>query len=218
LHHLPVYGNEPRVKCKNLRGPWQEVQLQVHALDEIDTPAFWSFVDEAIAGFQKFTDRVQQRPEDVMPWKVLGQKWHFSRKGFPPGKKIYWEVEVLEELCELLTAAAPGAQFLWNNQQLVHVFLNGQREPWATIHTKRLSSLDLALAGPKGRFALGRIANLGAERELDAGRADCDFVKLKFCSLDDLATVELAAFLGEHAAAVSGTPSSKQRRPAALAT
>ena len=38
---LPIYGNEPRVKCKNLRGPWQEVQLAVHAWDEIDTPAFW---------------------------------------------------------------------------------------------------------------------------------------------------------------------------------
>ena len=28
LDDLPVYGNEPRVKCKNLRGPWQEVQIR----------------------------------------------------------------------------------------------------------------------------------------------------------------------------------------------
>ena len=105
---LPVYGNEPRVQCKNLRGPWQEVQLQVHALDEIDRPEFWKFLEQAVAGFQRFTERVQQRPEDVMPWKVLGQKWHFARKGFPPGKKVQWEVEVLEELCEMLAAAAPA--------------------------------------------------------------------------------------------------------------
>ena len=48
---MPVYGHEPRVKCKNLRGPWQEVQLQVHALEEIDRPAFWKFLDDAVAGF-----------------------------------------------------------------------------------------------------------------------------------------------------------------------
>jgi excinuclease ABC subunit A len=218
LHHLPVYGNEPRVKCKNLRGPWQEVQLQAHALDEIDTPAFWKFVDDAITGFQKFTDRVQQRPEDIMPWKVLGQKWHFSRKGFPPGKKIYWETEVLEELCEVLSAAAPAGQFLWNNQQLVHVFLNGQREPWATIHTKRLSSLDLTLTGPKGRFALGRIANLAADREFDGARPDYDCIKLKFCTLNDLAAGDLAAFLAEHAATVATGLSNEQRRSAAVMT
>ena len=99
---LPVYGNEPRVQCKSLRGPWQEVQLHVHALEEIDRPEFWEFLEQAVAGFHRFTERVQQRPEDVMPWKVLGQKWHFARKGFPPGKKVQWEIELLEELCEML--------------------------------------------------------------------------------------------------------------------
>jgi c(7)-type cytochrome triheme protein len=57
-------------------------------LEEVDTPAFWKFVDAAIAGFGKFADRVRQNPEDIMPWKVLGQKWHFARKGFPPGKTV----------------------------------------------------------------------------------------------------------------------------------
>ena len=41
--------------------------------------------------------------------------------------------EVLEELCELLARIAPDGQFLWNNQQVVHLFVNGQREPWAAI-------------------------------------------------------------------------------------
>ena len=85
LPDLPVYGHEPRVKCKNLRGPFQEVQLQVHSLEEIDKPAFWKFVDAAIAGFGKFAERVRQKPEDIMPWKVLGQKWHFAQ-GFSAGQ------------------------------------------------------------------------------------------------------------------------------------
>jgi excinuclease ABC subunit A len=203
VHDLPVYGSEPRVKCKQLRGPWQEVQLSVHAYEEIDRPAFWQFLERAVAGFRAFTERVQQQPEDVMPWKVLGRKWHLSRKGFPPGKKVSWETDVLEELCELLAETAPDGQFLWNNQQVVHLFVNGPGEPWATIHTKRPAALDLVLTGPKNRFALGGMASLAAERELATDRPDKDLVKLKFRSMEEVADAELATFLRDHLQAVT---------------
>ncbi len=48
---LPLYGTEPRVKCRNLRGPWQEIELRVHSYEEIDRPEFWNFVDRAVQGF-----------------------------------------------------------------------------------------------------------------------------------------------------------------------
>jgi excinuclease ABC subunit A len=195
---LPVYGSEPRVKCKNLRGPWQEVQLTVHSLAEIDKPAFWQFLETAVRGFQKFSQRMDQSPDDVMPWKVLGQKWHFSRKGFPPGKKVHWPMEVLEELCEMLKEAAPGGQFLWNNQQVVHVFVPARKEPWATLCTKRTQALELVLFGPKNGFGFGRVASLGRERELQTADRACDVLKLKFQAADDLHQGDLAAFLQEH--------------------
>ena len=110
LDEIEAYGRGPRVKCKNLRGPWQEVQIDAHSWAEIDTPEFWSFVERAVAGFDKFTERVQQKPEDVMPWTVLGQKWHLSKKGFPPGKQTAWKPEVLEELLgDALRRGAEGA-------------------------------------------------------------------------------------------------------------
>ena len=62
LDEIEAYGHGPRVKCKNLRGPWQEVQIDAHSWAEIDTPEFWSFVERAVAGFNKFTERVQQKP------------------------------------------------------------------------------------------------------------------------------------------------------------
>ncbi|HEY2147299.1 MAG TPA: ATP-binding cassette domain-containing protein, partial [Pirellulales bacterium] len=201
LDHLPVYGNDPRVKCKNLRGPFQEVEIRLHSLAEIDHAKFWSFLEEAVAGFQKFTHRIEQRPDDLMPWKVLGRKWHLARKGFPPGKRIEWDAEVLEELCELLSAAAPEGQFLWNNRQLVHVFVAGRREPWASIHTKRLASVDLQLNGPKGRFGLGRITEIGAAQNLETAR-DVDYMQIRFRTLDDLHRGDLPGFLAEHLAAV----------------
>jgi excinuclease ABC subunit A len=199
---LPVYGTEPRVKCKNLRGPWQEVQLQVHAWDEIDTPAFWKFVEDAVRGFQKFADKAAINPENIMPWKVLGQKWHFARKGFPPGKKVSWDSEVLEELCELLSDTAEG-QFLWNNQQLIHYCLKGRSEPWATVFTKKPHAVELHLNGPKNKFALGRVTTLGVTPSLDKDRPDRDVVRLQFNSVEQLTDEALNDFLNEHADAVT---------------
>ncbi len=202
MHELPVYGTDARVKVKTLRGPWQEIELRVHSLEEIDHKHFWNFLEQAVAGFKKITERVQQDPESIMPWTVLGRKWHLLRKGFPPGKRISWEAEVLEELLEMLSAAAPKAQTLWNHSQVISLILPEQREPWARIWTKRPSQLELSLAGPKGQFAMGRVAGFGVEPEFDANRADLDVIKLRFIVEDHLHQNQFAEFLREHAAAV----------------
>jgi len=199
---LPLYGTEPRVRCKNLRGPWQEVELRVHAYDEIDRDEFWEFIDAAVAGFGEFTERVQKGSDVLQPWKQLGRKWHFARKGFPLGKKVLWSVDVLEELCELLSETAPKAQVLWNNKQLVPWYVPEQREAWASVQTKKLDAVYLHLTGPKGRFALGQITRLGHEPQLDGQYPECDVVRLKFRSADDLSRGNLAGFLKEHVAAV----------------
>ncbi len=199
---LPLYGTEPRTRCKNLRGPWQEIELRVHSYDEIDRPEFRKFVDEAIAGFAKFAQRAQANPEDIMPWKVLGRRWHYTRRGFPGGK-VRWPNEVLQRLEEMLVETAPKAQALWNNKVLVPFYLKEQKEPWATLLTKKPDAVHLVLAGPKGRFTLGQVRKLGHEPELDAQRPECDQIRLKFRSLEDVERGRLAEFLGRHRAAVT---------------
>jgi len=199
---LPLYGTQPRVKCKNLRGPWQEVELRIHSYAEIDRLEFRRFLDEAVAGFRAFTERVQAKSGILQPWKQLGRKWHFARKGFALGKKIAWNVEVLEDLCELLDETAPEAQVLWNNKQVVPWYVPEQREPWAAVQTKKLDAVYLHLTGPKGRFALGQITELGHNPELDGERPHCDIVRLKFRTTDDLAKGDLAEFLKKHLAEV----------------
>ncbi len=52
LDDIEAYGSGPRVKCKNLTGPWQEIQIAAHALDEIDNPNFWRFVEPHRRGLQ----------------------------------------------------------------------------------------------------------------------------------------------------------------------
>jgi excinuclease ABC subunit A len=198
MDNLPVYGNEPRVKCKNLRGPFQEVELRLHDWAETDTPEFWEFIQQSVAGFNKHTERVETRPEDIMPWKKLGERWHFSRKGFSPGKRVIWPIELLEELFDLLREKTDDGQFLWNNQQVVRLFVPGQKEAWASVITKRATHVELILSGPKGGVALGRVAELGRNREMDGTRDANDFVHIEFHSVEDLHRGDLAAFLDEH--------------------
>jgi excinuclease ABC subunit A len=203
LHELPVYGTDRRVKVRTLRGPWQEVELKVHSLEEIDHKHFWQFLEQAAAGFKKITQRTKQDPESVMPWTVLGRKWHLARKGFPPGKRIAWEQGVLEELLEMLQSAAPKAQFLWNNHLTVSAMAKGQRDPWIRVWTKKPTCVELNLSGPKGRFTMGRVADLGVDPEFDGAREEIDIIKLRFVSEDDLHRGDLAKFLREHAATIN---------------
>jgi excinuclease ABC subunit A len=199
---LPLYGTEPRVKCKNLRGPWQEIEMRVHGYGEIDHKAFWEFIDRAVAGFDTYTEKVQENSDILQPWKQLGRKWHFARRGFAVGKKVEWEPDVLEELFELLAEIAPDGQFLWNNKQVVPLYVSEQREPWAAVQTKKLDAVYLHLTAPKGRFAMGQITGLGYLPELDGQRPGHDTICLKFRSQDDLGRGDLKGFLREHLGAV----------------
>ena len=197
LNEVPMYGNEPRVKVRAAKGPWQEAELRVHSFDEIDTPAFWKFLEDAVGGFFKFAERASTNIEDLTPWKVLGQKWHFLRKGFPPGKKIQWESEVLDRLYDVLCRVAPHGQFSWNNQQVVRWSANGDSDPRVSVWTKRADALILEVVSPKGAIALGRVTNIGCERELDGKRPDRDIIKLKFRTVSDLQLEDLESFLSE---------------------
>jgi excinuclease ABC subunit A len=199
---LPLYGTEPRVRCRNLRGPWQEIELRVHAYPEIDRPEFWKFVDQAVAGFERFSERVEHHADILQPWKQLGRKWHFSHRGFPLGGAVEWDTEVLEELIELLAETAPKGQLLWNNKQVVPLYVPQQHEPWAAVQTKKLDAVHLALLGPKGRFTQGRLGGLGFEARVDGSRSGFDVLRLKFRTLDDLDRGALPAFLKEHLASL----------------
>ena len=167
MPELPLYGTEPRVKVRGLRGPWQEIELRVHSYSEIDRPEFWEFVDQAVGGFGKYAKEAQEKTDILQPWKQLGRKWHFARRGFPLGGKVQWEMEVLEELVELLNETAPYGQLLWNNKQVVPLYVPQQREPWAAVQTKKLDAVYLHLTGPKGRFAQGRITGLGFDAQVN---------------------------------------------------
>ncbi|MGE3779045.1 MAG: excinuclease ABC subunit A, partial [Pirellulaceae bacterium] len=195
LDEVPLYGNEPRVKVRAPGGPLQEVEIRSHAWEEIDTPAFWSFLERAVAGFLRVTERSANNVEELAPWKVLGQKWHFLRKGFPPNKPVQWDNQTWTDLYEVIRRVMPNAQFLWSNQLVVRIFRVGETDPWASVWTKRPDALVFELTVPKGTVPLGRIVAFGTDRELDGTRSDRDVVKLRFRQPDDLRANEFESFL-----------------------
>ncbi len=197
LDDLPVYGNQPRVRLTSHRGGWQEIEIRAWTWQEINMPGFWDFLDTAIASFLDKAKRVELKIEDQTPWARLGEKWHYMRKGFAPGRKVQWSVEVLEVLQGLIRETAPDGQFLWGNKQLVHVRIPQSDQPWASIQTKKTDGVWLQLNGPRETTALGRIADFADQPSIRI-EEDREVVSMRFSDTDQVNRPEVKEFLAEH--------------------
>jgi excinuclease ABC subunit A len=195
---LEVYGNEERVQVDNLKGPWQSVSVVVHRLAEIDTPPFREFLNKAVASFHDNLRRLQQKPEDVMPWKVNGERWHLGDKGFPPGRRIQWDRSLLSRLLDLVRAVEPGVQVEWSNRAAITLRVPGVSRSWSQWRTKDSYGLDCRFLGKKGQFNLSQIESFGIKPHIHSNRADGDIVQLLFQNADHVPAAKLKEFLAEH--------------------
>ncbi|MBY0230490.1 MAG: excinuclease ABC subunit UvrA, partial [Gemmataceae bacterium] len=107
---LQVYSPDARVWITDHKGPWASVTIRVCKKSEIDTPAFRAFVAKAAASFQATLGALEKKPEDLMPWKVMGEKWHLGDKGFPPGRKVRWERGALSKVLAICKQAEPALE------------------------------------------------------------------------------------------------------------
>ena len=120
---------------------------------------------------------------------------------------------MLEDLFEMLAETAPQGQFLWSNKQVVPIYVPEQHDPWAAVQTKKIDAVYLHLMGPKGRFTLGQITELGYNPEFDGSRPKHDVIRLKFRSSADLARGDLRAFLKAHLAATCSSQNAELKSP-----
>ncbi|RMF88592.1 MAG: excinuclease ABC subunit A, partial [Planctomycetota bacterium] len=206
---LPLYGREPRTHVTNRSGPWQEIELRVHSFDEIDHPEFWAFLDRAMDGFLRVVEKAETNPQDLLPWKALGKKWHTLDRGFPPGTSRRWNPELLDRLCELLLQVVPNSRIGWKNKVTVPFVHPDTGTAWAILHTKRPNALRLVLPVPKNRITQGRILSIGRSPSIDGSRDDVDHVRLRFRTPADLKPTELLELLKECAAAQADRPDRK---------
>jgi excinuclease ABC subunit A len=195
---LEVYGDEERVQVANRKGPWQEVAILAHRLSEIDTPAFRAFLERAVAAFHENLKRLRTTPEDVMPWKVNGERWHLSEKGFPIGAKVKWDRALLPRLLALVRELEPGVEIRWDNRAAITLRVPGVSRAWAQWRTKEKHGLDCRFLGKKGQFNLSQVEGLGVSPHLVNDRRDGDLLRLVFQHQEHVNTARLKAVLAEH--------------------
>jgi excinuclease ABC subunit A len=200
MKELPVYGSEPRVRVANRKGPWQEIWMLVHKLAEIDTPAFKAFLKQAAESFHKNLGRMNTSPEDVMPWKVSGEKWHLGEKGFPPGRKLYWDRSVLPAFLSIVREAVPGLEVQWDARDAITLRVPGVGKGWGRVRTKDNEALDARFLGVPGQMNLSKLEGIGKDSSLAADRADGgEVMRLLFHRHEELPRAKLKALLTEHA-------------------
>ena len=192
---VEAYGNESRVQVVQRKGPWQDVILLVHRLSEIDTPAFRDFLKEAVASFEMNLVRLQTKPEDVMPWKVNGEKWHLGPKGFPAGKKMHWDRDLLPRFLELVRQTEPDITIRWDTRDAVTLYLPGITRMLSQWKTKSNTALDCRFVVQNGQFNLSQLEGFGKDPEIQDHHDKVDVVRLQFQRQEHFPVKELKTFL-----------------------
>jgi excinuclease ABC subunit A len=197
---LQVYSNEERVRAANRKSGVQEVTVLVHRLAEIDTPAFRAFLDKAVAAFQGQLAKKKSKPEDFMPWKLQGEKWHLGEKGFPPGKKVLWERKLLAALLDVIRAVEQDVTVEWDARDNVKVRAPGIGRAWASLRTKEPKALRCLFMGKKGQFNLAQLEGLGARPEIKSSLPGADALQFSFTLAEQMPLAKLKAILTAHLA------------------
>jgi excinuclease ABC subunit A len=174
------------------------VTVLVHRLGEVDTPAFREFLSEAVESFHKNLKRLRTKPEDVMPWKINGERWHLGEKGFPPGKKLRWDRALLSRLLELVREVEPGLEVRWDARDAITLRVPGVSRAWGQWRTKKAVALECHFLGKKGQFNLSQIEELGVSPNIGTQRKDGDLLYLHFQRLDPAQTARLKELFAEH--------------------
>jgi len=194
---LPIHGHEDRVwVTDHKKSPWVSVTVLVHALKEVDTPAFRAFLKDAAESFRANVQRMQTKPEDVMPWKVNGERWHLSDKGFPAGRKLRWDRAILPRLLALVKEIEPGVTIDWETRDGISVRVPGITRAWCGWRTKDAEALKCRFVGKPGQFNLAQLDGLG-EVEIDHEKVEFAFRELAgptLARLKEVLTAHLAGF------------------------
>jgi excinuclease ABC subunit A len=198
---LENYARQQRVDVTQARGPWQQVEVSVTSLKEIDTPVFREFITQLADAFRKNLTRMQTSVESVMPWKQNGEAWHTGAKGFPPGKAVKWDLAVLKKLVALVREIEPAIDIKWDSQDSILLKLTGVSRSWARWKTKDPTALELRFVGKPGQFNLNRLEGIGRDSTISADRSEgADVMLLRFVTADHLSLPVLKKLLREHAA------------------
>jgi excinuclease ABC subunit A len=202
MENIEQYGNEPRVRAK-AAGPWMELEIRPHSLEELDKPKFWQFFNQAMDAFLGKTPEEEVVPENGdsekhMPWKILKQRWHSLRKGFPPGRTVVWPAETLSVFIQSVHQTSGEGRWRWDEQTNARFYLPGQEEPWITLHTKRPEALIAVLSGPRGFQPGGLKDSLPVPVQITSRGDSGEHLQISFTELQQPRDTSVKKLLGAH--------------------
>jgi excinuclease ABC subunit A len=171
------YTQSDRVSVRNMKSPWQEVSVKVWNKQEIDTPAFKAFLKKAVDAHVIEAVKAKANPDDLMPWKQLGRKWHLLKKGLP--KKPAWEFAAIETLLPLVEKAFEDCDTDFGVKSKIN-WKRTTGDPAAELHTKRKDGVDFLVYVPQDSVTVGAVAKFGSEQEVKPHRSGQDCVRIRF--------------------------------------
>ena len=186
------------VKCKNLAGPWQEVEIRAFTLEELNRTEFWDFLKDAVNGFEFHSEKAEEDIESHMPWKKLGRQWHYSTNGFSIGETRKWDEQILNSLEGLINEIGGEIDWSWDNKDHAKFMLKDFDGIWGSINTKTEDTVPLVLYHSKDLITLDEISKFGASVELDSEDDEKDYLRIDFNSKDQLEDKSLQEFLEKH--------------------
>lgn len=197
LEDVQAYSSEPRVKARNLKTAWQEVTIKVWKKSEIDTPAFRSFLKQALKSYLTLSKAEAKNPDDLMPWKQLGRKWHLMKKGVPATGRGVWDISIIEGLLPILELHFSKCEVDFGIRSKINWSRGKSGKPVAELHTKRSDGVDLILYFPTGQITIGAIATIGESQDIQSTKDGHDAVRIRFTKCEHLDKTELISLIIE---------------------
>ncbi|MBQ2682302.1 MAG: hypothetical protein IJG02_00335 [Thermoguttaceae bacterium] len=168
---INLYGTRPRTEVNNY-GMFQEVQLRVYDYAEIDTPAYWEFLERAIGAMERYLDAPavdDSRVKDA-PWRTLGKQWHLSPEGCSGESTVpKWDISFLRRILDLLEQADPRAEAVWTHRLQVPFYRGGSKTPWVVAQTKFCDYISIRLPVRPHTVSKQQLAIFGAAAALEEG-------------------------------------------------
>jgi len=208
MEEIPLYGTKPRVRFLP-KGRWQEIEIRPHSWAEIDRQEFWDFLDTSIKEFAHFVSG-RIKPDDLMPWKVLGKAWHRLPRGLIGGKSLRWDISLLDDLFDTVENIASDLRIVWTNKVLVPFYRPASRRtsfhkaaaeerviPDVVVHTKRIDAVYVDVYVPKNSVPLGQIRGIGSAPLVNGENTHFDILQFKFTEKQDLKSKEFQKILKE---------------------
>ena len=197
MEDVQAYGRDPRVKARNLKTAWQEVTIRIWKKSEVDTPAFRQFLKQALKSYLTLSTAEATNPEDLMPWKQLGRKWHLMKKGLPAVARGAWDFSTVEKLLPVIESIFEKCDVDYGVRSRINWTSRKSGKPVAELYTKRSDGLDLVMFFPAGEITIGAIAAIGESQAIEPTRDGVDAVRLRFTKSEQLASKDFVRILKE---------------------